>query len=89
MTRCYFAHGGNELVVGGKLTVLPEATVNDPGHVLPSGGFTPAACLASSEASTLKALVADFNELLAALKDAGLMAGGPVPEEETADDPDS
>ena len=89
MTRCYFAHGGNELVVGGKLTILPEATVNDPGHVLPSGGFTPAACQASSEASTLKALVADFNELLAALKAAGLMACSPAAGEETADDPDS
>ena len=26
-TRNYFAHGGNELVIGGKLTFLPGATV--------------------------------------------------------------
>ena len=26
-TKNYFAHGGNELVIGGKLTFLPGATV--------------------------------------------------------------
>ncbi len=26
-TRNYFAHGGNELVVGGKLTLLPDSEV--------------------------------------------------------------
>lgn len=26
-TRNYMAHGGNELVIGGKLTFLPGATV--------------------------------------------------------------
>ena len=26
-THNYFAHGGNELVIGGKLTFLPTATV--------------------------------------------------------------
>ena len=38
-TKNYFAHGGNELVVGGKLTFLPGATVEGgeglfdlPGH---------------------------------------------------------
>ena len=25
MSKCYFAHGGNELVIGGKLTFLPGA----------------------------------------------------------------
>ena len=27
MSKCYFAHGGNELVIGGKLTFLPGAVV--------------------------------------------------------------
>ena len=27
MSKCYFAHGGNELVIGGKLTFLPGASV--------------------------------------------------------------
>ena len=31
-THNYFAHGGNELVIGGKLTFLPTATVWRCGH---------------------------------------------------------
>ena len=27
MSKCYFAHGGNELVIGGKLTFLPGSSV--------------------------------------------------------------
>ena len=35
-TKNYFAHGGNELVIGGKLTFLDGAEVNNfPGE---SGG---------------------------------------------------
>jgi len=40
-TRNYHAHGGNEWVVGGKLTILEGATVE---------GLTPTAAAASAEA---------------------------------------
>ena len=36
MTKCYFAHGGNELVIGGKLTFLPGAV---PSMMLKSSAF--------------------------------------------------
>lgn len=60
-THNYFAHGGNELVIGGKLTFLPTATVE--------GG----ANLPASDATTIAALKDDFNALLSALKAVGLM----------------
>ena len=34
-TKNYFAHGGNELVIGGKLTFLPSATVKGCSICLP------------------------------------------------------
>ena len=39
-TRNYFAHGGEELVIGGKLTFLPGATVEGGEGLfdLPTGG---------------------------------------------------
>lgn len=39
-TKNYFAHGGNELVVGGRLTFLPGATVEGAEGLfdLPAGG---------------------------------------------------
>ena len=76
ITRNYFAHGGNELVIGGKLTILPGATVE--GGSL-SGGLTPAAAQADSEATTIAALKEDFNALLAALRTAGLLATNDAP----------
>ena len=33
-THNYFAHGGNELVIGGKLTFLPTATVEGGDNLL-------------------------------------------------------
>ncbi len=83
--RNYHAHGGNEWVVGGKLTFLPGAVVEgaDPGAVvegadglfdLPSGGEPPLSYMAPSEATTVTALREDFNRLLSALNKAGLMA---------------
>ena len=79
--RNYHAHGGNEWVVGGKLTFLPGAVVDGAeGRVdLPRGGAQPLPCMADSEATTVAALREDYNRLLAALREAGLMA---VPDSE-------
>ena len=75
-TRNYMAHGGDELVIGGKLTFLPGATVEGAEGLfdLPSGGAQPLPCMADSEATTVAALREDYNRLLAALRTAGLMA---------------
>ena len=75
-TKNYFAHGGNELVIGGKLTFLPGATVEggDGLFDLPSGGGTSLPFLADSTATTVAGLREDYNRLLAALRTAGLMA---------------
>lgn len=75
--RNYFAHGGGELVIGGKLTFLPGATVEGGDGLF--GQSEPAAqiaYIADSEATTIAALKDDFNGLLAALRNAGLMASG-------------
>jgi hypothetical protein len=59
-----------EWVIGGKLTILPEATV--------TGFSTPiAANQADSIATDAAGLVTDFNVLLAKLKAAGLMEADP------------
>lgn len=75
----YHAHGGNEWVVGGKLTFLPGAVVEGAESLF---GELPEAELlerkvpfvADSEATTVAALREDFNGLLAALRDAGMLA---------------
>ena len=75
--RNYFAHGGGELVIGGKLTFLPGATVEGGDGLF--GQNEPAAqiaYIADSEATTIAALREDFNGLLTALRNAGLMASG-------------
>lgn len=72
----YFAHGGGELVIGGKLTFLPGAEVegadalpaafaNEENMQIPNQK--------ESEAATVAALREDFNDLLNKLKTAGLM----------------
>ena len=72
----YTAHGGNETVIGGKLTFLPGAIVEGGeglfGDASPS--FTQLPNQAASEATTVSALKENFNSLLSALKTAGLMA---------------
>ena len=75
-TKNYFAHGGNELVVGGKLTFLPGATVEGADGLfdLPSSGGACLPFLADSTANTVAQLREDYNRLLAALRTAGLMA---------------
>lgn len=71
----YTAHGGNETVIGGKLTFLPGATVEGGeglfGDASPS--FTQLPNQAASEATTVSGLKDSFNSLLAVLKTAGLM----------------
>ena len=77
-THNYFAQGGNELVIGGKLTFLPGATIEGGGDLF--GQSEPAsqiAYIADSEATTIAALKDDFNTLLAAILTAGLMESAP------------
>jgi len=75
-TRNYHAHGGNEWVIGGKLTFLPGSTVEGIEGLfdLPSAAGVQIPHVAQSTATTVAALREDFNTLLAALKNAGLMA---------------
>ena len=73
-THNYFANGGNELVIGGKLTFLPGATIEGGDDLF--GQSEPAsqiAYIADSEATTIAALKDDLNALLAAIRNAGLM----------------
>ena len=83
-TRNYFAHGGSELVIGGKLTFPPAATLDgadgllDLPHLPEDGGLAQLPALPDSEASTVTALRQDYNNLLAALRTAGLMAPAPA-----------
>lgn len=76
-TRNYHAHGGNEWVVGGKLTFLPGATVEGAEGLfdLPTVGEpVQLASLPDSDATTVAALREDYNRLLAVLRVSGLMA---------------
>ena len=92
ITKNYAAHGGDEWVIGGKLTFLEGATVEGGEGLFDSDtetGFTPAAYQADSTASSYTALKEDFNALLAKLRTAGLMeatapAETPAPEETPA-----
>jgi hypothetical protein len=59
-----------EWVIGGKLTILPDAAVT--GLPIPA-----AANQADSTATDAAGLVTDFNVLLAKLKAVGLMEAGP------------
>ena len=80
-TRNYFAHGGSELVIGGRLTFLPGASVEGADGLFdpPAGGpVVQLPALPDSEATTVTALRQDYNNLLAALRTAGLMASAPA-----------
>ena len=78
-TRNYFAHGGNELVIGGKLTFLPGSTVEGAEGLLDVPQSAPLPFVPDSKATTTAALRKDFNQLLAALRGAGLMAVDSAP----------
>lgn len=90
MNRNYFAHGGKELVIGGKLTFLPGATVEGADglfDVLPTMelDYDPP-YLPHSTAATIAALREDYNRLLDVLIKAGILLA--TPEEAVPDDPD-
>lgn len=73
-THNYFANGGNELVISGRLTFLPGAVIEGGDDLFGSTASTPQiAYIADSEATTIAALKDDFNALLAAIRTAGLM----------------
>ena len=81
-TRNFHAHGGNEWVIGGKLTFLPGATVEGAEGLfdLPTTELLQAPgipCVPASEATTVAQLRECFNRLLAAMKEAGVMATDP------------
>lgn len=81
-TRNYHAHGGNEWVIGGKLTFLPGAVVEGAEGLfdLPAVGepvILPS--LPDSEATMVAALRENFNSLLALLRSAGLMESPDAP----------
>ncbi len=80
----YTAHGGNETVIGGKLTFLPGATVEGGEGLFgdAASSFTQMPNQAASEATTIAALKDNFNSLLSALKTSGLMAADAVPASE-------
>lgn len=82
-TRNFQAHGGNEWVIGGKLTFLPGAEVEGAEGLfdLPTPSGSILSHHAPSTATTVAALREDFNTLLAALIAAGLMATAPEPTE--------
>ena len=88
-SKNYFAHGGEQLVIGGKLTFLDGAEVeNFPGG---NGGTTAsgtAPYVADSEATTVANLKNDFNALLVALRTAGVLsATAPAATEPETTDP--
>lgn len=63
-TKNYMEQGGEKLVIGGTLEILPGASVT---------GLPVAENQADSTATDVAGLVTDFNALLAKLKAAGLM----------------
>lgn len=94
ISKNYMAHGGKELVIGGKLTFLPGATVEGLDgllDVLPAQepeNLPP--YFPSSNATTIATLREDFNRLLDVLRSAGILAlEEPRPCQEAAHDPDS
>lgn len=82
-SRNYHAHGGNEWVIGGKLTILPGATIERAEGLfdLPAGEPLRLPLIPASEATTVAALREDFNRLIKSLKASGLME----PDEPTAE----
>ena len=76
ITKNYFAHGGNELVLGGKVTILPGAMIEGAEGLfgrLPENAPPPLPFQADSSATTVAALKEDFNALLIKLRAAGIM----------------
>ena len=71
------AHGAKS-VIGGKLTFLPGAIIEGGDDLFtPSLPFDQIAYVPDSEATTIAALKDDYNALLAAIRNAGLMESAP------------
>ena len=90
VTKNYFAHGGDTLVIGGKLTFLEGATVEGGEGLFdsaPGEGAPVMAYQADSTATSASGLKEDFNALLAKLRAAGLMPAE-APAETPAETPD-
>ena len=86
-TKNFMAHGGDELVIGGRLTILEGAEVtglSGAADDLP----TPAANVPASDAATVASLKDTVNALLTALKDAGFMEKDTEPDPGGGDDDD-
>ena len=101
-TKNYTAQGGSvtviggELLINGKLTIAPGAEIAGlPGGVaegLEAVDFVPATAIPDSTATTVAQLRADFNLLLANLREAGLLAAPrakPGDESDDDDEPDN
>ena len=90
-SKNYFAHGGEQLVIGGKLTFLDGAEVeNFPGSTSGTAASGTAPYVADSEATTVANLKNDFNALLAALRNAGVLsATAPAATEPETTDPET
>lgn len=78
-TRNYFADGGEELVIGGRLTILPGAEISGADG-LSCAQTAQLSYLEDSKSTSAAALREDFNQLLAALRTTGIMAGAPANE---------
>jgi hypothetical protein len=87
--RNYHAQGGNHWVIGGKLTFLPGAVIEGGDGLF--GNTNPdipqVANQPDSDATTVAALRADFNTLLAAFRGAGYMAGSEATDESNTTEP--
>ena len=71
-TKNYTAQGGENTVIGGKLTITSDGEIEiEEGATLT--GFPKVANQAASAATTIAELKTDFNALLTKLKAAGLM----------------
>ena len=85
-TKNYIAHGGDEWVIGGKLTFLPGAVIEggDFGEA-GDGNVVQLPFIANSQATNVAGLKESFNALLTALRAAGLMAAETVVTDEQTD----
>lgn len=68
VTKNFFTRGGDELVIGGRLTIKAGAEVSGTGIVPNQAAETPGS-------DTVAKVRASLNDLLLKLKDAGIMTG--------------
>lgn len=73
-TMNYTAQGGNETVIGGKLTFLPGAEVEGLQELMGESRTPIARAFPDSAATTVAGLKDDFNVLLRHLREAGIIA---------------